>query len=139
MKNSLERRNSPESMLCRRRVRRTTLPVDVELTRNGLTVSAVIRDVALSEADEDVIIGIGLFHNDSLPLDETMSCRTVSTSELLPIESTVCLMWTRHFGRDGFLSGGRMARNPTALDQDCETPVSLPQSGSTSHREHGDS
>ena len=117
MENSPKRHNTLEAMLCRRRARRTSMPVEVELTRDGLTVSAVIRDVSLSDDGDSAFIGIGLFHNDALPLNETMSCRTVSPSEVLPVESTVTLMWTRRFGGDGFLSGGRMAKNLTAGDQ----------------------
>ena len=135
MENSPNRHNTLESMLCRRRARRTTMPVEVELTRDGLTVSAVIRDVSLSDDGDSAFIGIGLFHNDALPLDESMSCRTVSPSELLPIESTVTLMWTRHFGQEGFLSGGRMARNPTAGDQ----ADASRQTVNMTHTEHGDS
>lgn len=126
-------------MLCRRRARRTTLPVEVELSKDGLTVSAMIRDVSLSDEADSPFIGIGLFHNDELPLDETLNCRTVSLSELLPIESTVSLMWTRHFGQEGYLSGGKLARNQGAGGQDCETPEALRQSANMTLQEHGDS
>ncbi len=139
MENSPKRHNTLESMLCRRRARRTTMPVEVELTRDGLTVSAVIRDVSLSDDGDTTFTGIGLFHNDALPLDETMSCHAVLPSEVLPVESTVILMWTRRFGQEGFLSGGRMARNPIADDQDGETPDASRQPVHMTHTEHGDS
>jgi hypothetical protein len=139
MENSPKRHNTLEAMLCRRRARRTTLPVEVEFTRDSLTVSAVIRDVSLNDDGDSASIGIGLFHNDALPLDENMSCRTVSPSEQLPVESTVILMWTRHFGGDGFLSGGRMTKNPSADDQNRETPDTQRQPVNTTHEEHGDS
>ena len=137
MENAPKGHNILETMLCRRRTRRTTLAVEVELSKDGFTVSAMIRDVSLNDEGDSPFIGIGLFHNDELPLDETLSCRTVSPSELLPIESTVSLMWTRHFGQDGFLSGGKMARNHAAGDQDCEILHALSQSANIAHQEHG--
>jgi len=139
MENAPKGHNILETTLCRRRTRRTTLAVEVELSKDGLTVSAMIRDASLNNEGDSPFIGIGLFHNDELPLDETLSCRTVSPSELLPIESTVSLMWTRHFGQDGFLSGGKMARNHAAGDRDCELPEALQQFANTTHQEHGNS
>jgi hypothetical protein len=111
--------------------------VELELTRDGLTVSAVIRDVSLGDDEDSAFIGIGLFHNDTLPLDETVSCRTVSPSEVLPVESTVTLMWTRRFGSDGFLSGGRMAKNPSSGVQDSETPDASRDVVTTTQQEQG--
>ena len=139
MENAPKGHNTLEAMLCRRRTRRTTLAVEVELSKDGLTVSAMIRDASFDNEGDSPFIGIGLFHNDELPLDETLSCRTVSPSELLPIESTVSLMWTRHFGQDGFLSGGKMARNHAAADQDCEILPALRQSANMTHQERGNS
>jgi len=106
-----ERHSKRIATLCRRRDRRIPLSVEVELSKDGLTLAAVIRDVSFSDEQDSPLIGIGLFHNDALPLDETLHCRTISPSELLPIESTISLMWTCHFGSDGFLSGGRMSGN----------------------------
>ena len=105
-----ERHSTQKTMLCRRRDCRIPLSVEVELSKDGLIVAAVIRDASFSDEQDSPLIGIGLFHNDALPLDETLHCRTVSQSELLPHESTISLMWTCHFGSDGFLSGGRMSR-----------------------------
>lgn len=138
MNKSPKRHNTLEAMLCRRRERRTTLSVEVELSTGNTTVAAVIRDVSVSDAEDSLFIGIGLFHNDALPLDENINCRTISQSDVLPIESTVSLMWTRHFGSDGFLSGGRMARNHAAGDRDGNTPVALRQSANMPPGEHGD-
>jgi len=120
MENSPKGHHALEETLCRRRAGRITLPVEVELWNGNLTIMAVIRDVSFSEEENSSIIGIGLFHNDELPLDETINCRTVSHSELLPVESTISLLWTRHFGNDGFLSGGRMSANAAMSDQDTE-------------------
>ena len=97
-----------KTMLWRRRARRISLPVDIELTFNDVTILAVIRDVSFSDDADDSEIGVGFFHNEPLPLREILKCRTNSHTDVLPAESTVFLMWTRDFGSDGFLSGGRM-------------------------------
>jgi hypothetical protein len=88
--------------------RRISLPVDIELTFNNLTILAVIRDVSFSNEPDSPDIGVGLFHNAPLPLEEILKCRTNSHTDVLPAESTVVLMWTRDFGSDGYLSGGSM-------------------------------
>ena len=136
MENAQKGHNALEATLCRRRTRRTILAVEVELSKDGVTVSAIIRDASLNSEADSPFIGIGLFHNHELPLDATLICRTVSPSELLPIDSTVSLMWTRHFGQDGFLSGGKMARNHAAADPDCEIPKPLRQGADMTHKEH---
>ena len=114
--------NTQGVMMCRRRARRQPLAVEAELSRNGLTWAAVIRDVSISEEQSTELMGIGLFHHDALPLDEILKCRTISHSELLPTESTVRLIWTRRFGSDGFLSGGKMSGIEAMGDEDCEKP-----------------
>ena len=139
MENSPNGHNTLGATLCRRSVQRTALPVEVELWKGNLIVVAIIRDVSVSNEEDSPFIGIGLFHNDALPLDETINCRTVLPSELLPVESTISLMWTRHFGRDGFLSGGRMAMNHYAGVQDGENPVAAGQSANMPAEERGDS
>lgn len=96
-------------MMCRRRAHRHPLVVEAELSRNGQTWAAVIRDVSISGEQSTESMGIGLFHHDALPLDEILKCRTISRSDLLPAESTVRLIWTRRFGNDGFLSGGKLS------------------------------
>jgi hypothetical protein len=106
----------------RRRARRKSHPVDVEFRLNDLTVTAVIRDVSDADEQDPSYIGIGVFHNDPLPLDEILSCLTVTKSKLLPEESTVLLIWTRRFGSDGFLSGGRMRQRASTGVQECEAP-----------------
>ena len=115
-----ENSNLQEAMPYRRRARRTSHPVDVELRLNDLTVSAIIRDVSDADEQDPSLIGIGVFHSDALPLDEILGCRTVTGSKLLPEESTVLLLWTRRFGSDGFLSGGRMRQIESTCVQECE-------------------
>ena len=115
-----ENSNLQEAMPYRRRARRTSHPVDVELRLNDLTVSAVIRDVSRADEHNPSFIGIGIFHSDPLPLDEILRCRTITESKLLPEESTVLLMWTRRFGSDGFLSGGRMRQIESTSVQECD-------------------
>ena len=139
MENSPNGQNTLGAMLCRRSVRRTALPVEVELWKGNLIVEAIIRDVSVSNEEDSPFIGIGLFHNDALPLDETINCRTISPSVLLPAESTISLMWTRHFGRDGFLSGGRMAMNHSGGDREGENSVAPGQSANMPPGERGDS
>ena len=107
-------------MMCRRRAHRQPLVVEAELSRNGQTWAAVIRDVSISEEQSTESMGIGLFHHDALPLDEILKCRTISRSDLLPTESTVRLIWTRRFGNDGFLSGGKLSGTEMMGDEDSE-------------------
>jgi hypothetical protein len=139
MENSANGHNTLGAMLCRRSVQRTALPVEVELWKGNLIVVAIIRDVSISNDEDSPFIGIGLFHNDALPLDETINCRTVLPSEFLPVESTISLMWTRHFGSDGFLSGGRMAMNHAAGYRDGEYSVAAGQSANRPLGARGDS
>jgi hypothetical protein len=115
-----ENQNTQAVVMCRRRARRQPLAVEAELSRNGLTWAAVIRDVSSSEDERTELMGIGLFHHDALPLDEILNCRTISRSELLPVESTVTLIWTRRFGSDGFLSGGKMSGTEMMSDEDSD-------------------
>ena len=107
-----------KTMLWRRRARRIALPVDTELTLNDLTIPAVIRDVSFSDEPDSPNFGVGLFHNLPLPLEETLKCRTNSRTDVLPAQSTVVLMWTRNFGSDGYLSGGRMEQCVPESDDD---------------------
>lgn len=98
-----------QEMLCRRRAERVPLPYEVQLTADGRTVRAVIRDASLDEAKEWGSIGISLLHGECLPLRQDLLCRVMSETRILQNQSVVTLMWTRSFGTDGFLSGGRMA------------------------------
>lgn len=109
-----------KAMLWRRRVRRVALPVDIELTFNNLTILAVIRDASFSDEPDSPDIGVGFFHNAPLPLGEILKCRTNSYTDVLPAKSTVVLMWTRDFGSDGYLSGGRMQQCGPESDDDTE-------------------
>lgn len=108
MGNAPQQQQILKAMLWRRRARRISLPVDIELTFNNLTILAVIRDVSVGTEPDSPDFGVGFFHNDPLPLVEILKCRTNSHTDVLPAESTVVLKWTRDFGSDGYLSGGRM-------------------------------
>lgn len=98
-----------QEVLCRRRAERVPLPYEVQLTAADKTILAVIRDASLDEAKECGSIGISLLHDESLPLRQELPCRMMSETRVLHNHSVVTLMWTRSFGTDGFLSGGRMA------------------------------
>lgn len=103
---------------CRRRAARIPMPIEVQFIMNGREVAAIIRDVSVNESAHEKVIGVGVLHGDFLPLDESISCRIDSSSETLPEESQITLMWTRHFGSHGYLSGGRMTPvSVNALDR----------------------
>ena len=104
--------NTAQSVACRRGARRIAMPVEVKLETTGRIVSAVIRDVSFSEEPGLTYVGIGIHHNEAVPLDLPIGCRLVSQTSALPQKSHVTLMWTRRFGDDGFLSGGRMVGDP---------------------------
>ncbi len=108
------------AMIRRRRARRISLPVEVELRFGNGTTAAVIRDVSFSEEQDSPFIGIGIFHNAPLPLEESLKCHTNTHTDLLPAESSVVLLWTRDFGGDGFLSGGRMQKCVLEYSDDLE-------------------
>lgn len=95
-------------LACRRRAERIQLPIEVQLMSCGRMVNAVIRDASFEDESPAQSVGICIFHNEELPLDETLNCRVVSVSERIPVESQVRLIWTRVFGNDGYLSGGTM-------------------------------
>ena len=99
------------SLSCRRRATRISMPVEIELDAAGQKVSAVVRDVSSVDTLGPHVLGIGMHHNEALPLDVSIVCRLVSETEAIPKESRVTLMWTRRFGVDGFLSGGRLVRD----------------------------
>ena len=99
------------SLSCRRRATRIAMPVEIELDAAGQKVSAVVRDVSSVDTLGPHVLGIGMHHNEALPLDVSIVCRLVSETEAIPKESRVTLMWTRRFGVDGFLSGGRLVRD----------------------------
>lgn len=103
------------SILCRRRVPRIVMPVEVRLECDSRSVLSMIRDASIDASSPDAPIGVGLFHSEILPLGQPISCEVISSSEDLPRESTLILMWTRNFDADGFLSGGR-------LEHRCESP-----------------
>lgn len=101
-------KNAPQDQRCRRRAHRHPLPVELQLqTANG-DVTAIIRDVSFEHKEVSGFIAIGILHNDPLPLHETLKCRTDSRTDVLQAESHVTLMWTRDFGTDGYLSGGKL-------------------------------
>lgn len=97
---------------CRRRALRTPVPVEILFTIAGQKVPASVRNASVDETAHTGAIGIGIHHHDVLPLDTPLNCRTNSESKTLPEESDVTLVWTRHFGSSGYLSGGRMIRRP---------------------------
>lgn len=108
--------NGPVPILqCRRGAERLSLPLEAQLTFGDQTVSAVIRDASPDEDKMDGSGGVGLLHHDRLPLREPLACRIVSDTLILSRESHVTLMWTRNFGDDGYLSGGRIVPQPTPL------------------------
>ena len=90
------------------------MPVEVELLISERKVSAVIRDVSFDEESGAAFFGIGVHHSEAIPLDVSVGCRLVSATDVLPKLSQVTLMWTRQFGVDGILSGGRMYREAAA-------------------------
>ena len=111
----LDRNNHMEQdQPSRRQARRIPIPVDVELTTAEGKTTAVVRDATLGNNQETGFIGVGILHRNLLPLDEPVACETLTTSYLLPKHSNIILMWTRHFGSDGYLSGGRMKVNEPA-------------------------
>jgi hypothetical protein len=93
---------------CRRHAMRIPLPFEIQLSTDGRTVNAIIRDVSIEYEEEDGFIGVALLHDETLPLNTPMHCRCLSETRLLSTESMVTLVWTRHFGADGSLSGGKM-------------------------------
>lgn len=92
---------------CRRRNGRIPLPVEVRITLHGQTIKATIRDASLDDDPVDGI-GIGLLHDEVLPVGELLRCQVTCGSELLGREFEFVLFWTRCFGGDGCLSGGRI-------------------------------
>lgn len=120
MGNIPQRPQTLKAMLWRRRARRISLPVDIELTFKNLTTLAVIRDISFSDDPDSSDIGVGFFHNEPLPLQEILKCRTNSHTDVLPADSIVVLAWTRDFGSDGFLSGGRMQQCLSEAADDLE-------------------
>ncbi|MCR9201243.1 MAG: hypothetical protein NXI04_21590 [Planctomycetaceae bacterium] len=96
------------SMLCRRRVPRVVMPVEVRLHSDTGSTLAMIRDASIDVDRPQAAIGVGLYHSEVLPLGVPIRCEVLSDSEELPAESRLVLMWTRNFDADGFLSGGRL-------------------------------
>jgi hypothetical protein len=112
--------NAPQEQKCRRRADRHPLPVELQLqTANG-DVTAIIRDVSLEHKEVSGFIAIGILHNDPLPLHETLKCRTDSITDVLQKESHLTLMWTRDFGTDGYLSGGKLFETGADDDHDAK-------------------
>jgi hypothetical protein len=93
---------------CRRRVPRIPLPCELELTIGDRRVHAMIRDVSIGGESTLGFIGIGLLHTEALPLQTEIHCHCKTKTSLIHQYSTVTLVWSRHFGADGYLSGGRM-------------------------------
>lgn len=93
---------------CRRRAPRFPLPLEVELTRAGQPVTAILRDASVDEHLADGAVGVGLLHNEELPLHEPLPCQPVLPCDLFGDQARLTLAWTRSFGTDGFLSGGQL-------------------------------
>lgn len=96
------------SMLCRRRVPRVVMPVEVRLHSESGSTLAMIRDASIDVDQPQAAIGVGLYHSEVLPLGVPIRCEVLSSSAELPAQSRLVLMWTRNFDADGFLSGGRL-------------------------------
>ncbi len=101
-------KGTAQSVACRRRGRRIAMPLEVQLETSGRMVPAVIRDVSFSTESDSAYIGIGIHHSEVMPLGVLVSCRLLSPTSALPKQSHVTLIWSRQFGDDGYLSGGRM-------------------------------
>ncbi len=97
-----------QELSCRRRAVRIPNPVEVRFQLEQRTVKAIIRDTSIDETARSGFVGIGVLHQDFLPLDQPIVCQTESQTEAVPELADVTLRWTRHFGRDGYLSGGLM-------------------------------
>ena len=95
---------------CRRRAVRISLPLELQLSTDSGAVKAILRDVCLDDPAADGSMGIGLFHKDALQLQQTMHCLRLPDTRLLFAEFDVTLFWTRSFGEDGYISGGRLTR-----------------------------
>lgn len=100
--------NAPQHQKCRRRADRHPLPVELQFQTAHGDMTAIVRDVSFDHKEASGFISIGILHNDPLPLHETLKCRTDSRTDVLQKESHVTLMWTRDFGTDGYLSGGKL-------------------------------
>jgi hypothetical protein len=98
----------PEDLQCRRRASRIPMPLEVQLTTNDRAVRAIIRDISLEEDPQRMSIGVSLLHNHWLPLNQVLHFQLLSDSSLLFSKSECTLTWTRDFGIDGYLSGGRL-------------------------------
>jgi len=111
------------SMLCRRRVPRIVMPIEVKLQCESRCVLSMIRDASIDVTAPEAPIGVGLYHGEVLPLGVPIHCEVLSDSDELPRESTLILMWTRNFDADGFLSGGRLEHHcPAAETPPEDTP-----------------
>lgn len=102
----------PEDLQCRRRAPRIPMPLEVELTADDRAVRAIIRDISLEENTQHTSIGVSLLHNQWLPLNQVIHCELLSEFSLLGRRSECTLTWTRDFGIDGYLSGGRLRGTP---------------------------
>jgi len=104
--------SQPTENECRRRAPRIPFPAELKLTVGERTVDAIIRDLSPATEEEAGFIGIGLLHQEPLPLQTEIACECLTRSSVLSRRSTVLLTWSRHFGADGYLSGGMMVRQP---------------------------
>jgi hypothetical protein len=95
---------------CRRRALRISLPLEARIQIGDRTVRAVVRDISEVDEQDEAAIGIGLFHPEALPLNQTLQFRTVVESSLLCREAECLLYWTCDYGVHGFLSGGVLVR-----------------------------
>ncbi len=107
---------SSQDERCRRRALRFPLPLEVELHHRGQIVRAIIRDASIDDNLQDGMFGVGLLHDDKLPLHEPLHCRTVTDCQLLSADARLTLTWSRSFGTDGFLSGGRILCDAETVD-----------------------
>ena len=102
----MEKRHSGTN--CRRRSVRIPMPLEVQLATETGIVKAIVRDVSLDDDSPANMLGVGLFHKDSLPLQQQIHCTQLSKTSFLFKEFDVVLIWTRQFGCDGFISGGQL-------------------------------
>ena len=124
--------SQPEYGRCRRAAIRIPMPFELQLTVKQRTVDAIIRDVSPDNEKPRGFIGIGLLHADPLPLHTPLPCVCLSRTTVLSRHSEVTLVWTRHFGADGYLSGGKMVRITSENE-----PHHKPESNSSSNQTTG--
>lgn len=96
---------------CRRTAVREPLPIEASVFVGDQEVSAVIRDVSINPDPSPLPFGIGILHQQPLPLEQPVRCRLAASSETLPEDFMITLVWTRKFGERRYLSGGHLSVN----------------------------